>query len=97
MYRGHLQLQTFSMHTPIRRVDHDGTSEQLPKAQYCDEFCHSFFTSTSGHVCISSQLALPKGADIPGFTDFFNSNCEIQANELIHERPIQVCMDDYLC
>ena len=65
------------MHTPIRRVDAQGAPstigqlEQLPEAQYCDEFYRSLFTATAGTVCISPQFASGKGAHIPSFIDFF--------------------------
>lgn len=58
------------MDIPVRRVGTPSTNDQLPEAQYQDEFYRSMFAIT-GNVRISPEFAAAKKASVPGFIDFF--------------------------
>ena len=55
---------------PIRRVG-SRSMDNLPEAQYQDEFYRSVFSVTSGNVCISPEFASATGAHVAGPIDVF--------------------------
>ena len=58
------------LHLPIRRVG-SRSMDNLPEAQYQDEFYRSIFSVTSGNVCISPEFASATGAHVAGPIDVF--------------------------
>ena len=58
------------LHLPIRRVG-SRSMDNLPEAQYQDEFYRSVFSVTSGNVCISPEFASATGAHVAGPIDVF--------------------------
>ena len=55
---------------PIRRVGHS-SAENLPEAQYQDEFYRSLFSVTFGNVRVSPEFASARRALVAGRIDFF--------------------------